>query len=90
MSEITNDKLLQSIKEYFNEYFDDHEKKLKAIESKQNELLGIVSGYVTEQGDRWAMVKAFFEYVRKILDRFVKKFMLFRDDVSVKGKPEVE
>ena len=28
----------------------------------------------------------FEQYVRKILDRFVKKFMLFRDDVKVRNE----
>jgi len=63
---------------------------IERIEQKQNELLGIVSDHIEKESDRWTAVKAFFEYVRKILDRFVKKFMLFRDDVNVKSKPVAE
>ena len=34
-----NDRLLEAIKEYFNEYFNTQEKKLEAIEKKLNEVL---------------------------------------------------
>jgi len=39
MSELTNDKLLQSIKEYFNEYFDEQDKKLEKIIDEQSVLI---------------------------------------------------
>jgi len=35
-----NDRLLEKIKEYFNEHFDEQDRKLEAIEKKLNEVLG--------------------------------------------------
>jgi hypothetical protein len=62
---------------------------VERIEQKQNELLGIVSDHIDNEIDHWAIKKEFITYARRILDRFVKKFMLF-DDVNVKEKPERE
>ena len=34
------DRLLEKVKEYFNDHFDEQDKKLEAIEKKLNEVLG--------------------------------------------------
>ena len=59
MSELTNDKLLQSIKEYFNEYFDEQEKKLDVINSSLDELAAHIIIYTEEN-------KKLFKYLQDL------------------------
>ena len=59
MSELTNDKLLQSIKEYFNEYFDEQDKKLDVINSSLDELAAHIIIYTEEN-------KKLFKYLQDL------------------------
>jgi len=59
MSELTNDKLLQSIKEYFNEYFDEQDKKLDVINSSLDELAAHIIIYTEEN-------KKLFKYLHDL------------------------